>query len=63
MSTYRIFYLRGGLLNDVEEIASNDLVAVTKTAWSNHPDSTAEIWCKDRKIAVVRPCGQHRWRH
>lgn len=60
MSTYRIFYLRGGLLDDTEELVSDDLFAATQTASSRHPDLTAEIWCHDRKVAVILPCREHR---
>jgi len=60
MSTYRIFYLEGGgLLNDTEEVVSNDLVTAAKTASSKHPDMTAEIWSEDRRIAVIRPNPRH----
>ena len=56
MSTYRIFYLRGGgLLDDTEELVSDDLVTAAKAASSKHPQMTAEIWSDDRKVAVVRP--------
>ena len=62
MSTYRIFYLGGGVLDDSEELASNDLVTVAKAACSKHPDLTAEIWLDDRKVAILRPCSHHRHR-
>jgi hypothetical protein len=60
MSTYRIFYLRGGLLEAADEFSSDDVVAAAKTASSTHPELTAEIWRDDRKVAVVRPCTDHR---
>jgi hypothetical protein len=60
MSTYRIFYFRGGLLDDAEEFAAEDIRAPAKRASANHPELTAEIWCEDRKVAVVRPQGHHR---
>jgi hypothetical protein len=60
MSTYRIFYLRGGgLLDDAEEVACDDLVTAAKAASSKHPQLTAEIWSESKKVAVVRPCPPH----
>jgi hypothetical protein len=56
MSTYRIFYLRGGvLLDETEEVTSVDLIAAMQQASSKHPHLTAEVWSDDRKVAVVRP--------
>jgi hypothetical protein len=63
MSTYRILYLGRGVLDDAEELASDDLVAVAKTASSKHPSLTAEIWLDNKKVAVVRPCSHHGPRH
>jgi hypothetical protein len=58
MSTYRIFYLGGGgLLDDTEEVVTQDLVTAARAASSKHPHLTAEIWSEDRKVAVVRPSG------
>ena len=62
MSTYRILYLRGGLLDGTEEVATDDLVAVTRTACATRPHLTAEIWRDGRKVAVVHPCKQHRFK-
>jgi hypothetical protein len=60
MSTYRIFYLReGGVLDDTEEVVSDDLLTAAKTASSKHPQLTAEIWSDDRKVAIIRPCSLH----
>ena len=59
MSTYRILYLRGGLLDGAEELVSDDLVLAAKVASSSRPHSTAEIWCDGRKVAVIRPCSRH----
>ena len=60
MSTYRIFYLAGGgLLNDTEEVVSDDLVTATQTASSKHPHLTAEIWSESRRVAVIRPSSRH----
>ena len=58
MPTYRIFYLRGGLLEAADEVPSDDLITAAKTASSMHPNLLAEIWCENRKVAVVRPCKQ-----
>ena len=45
-----------GLLDDAEEVACDDLVTAASVASSKHPELTAEIWSKDKKLAVVRPC-------
>jgi|tagenome__1003787_1003787.scaffolds.fasta_scaffold16917965_2 hypothetical protein len=64
MSTYRIFYLGGGgLLDDAEEVVSEDLVTAAKAASSKHPHLTAEIWSGDRKVAIVRPSALHPFKH
>ena len=63
MSTYRILYLRAGLLDGAEEVVSDDLVTVTKVASSKRPDMTAEIWLDGRKVVVVGPSGEHRLKH
>ena len=59
MSEFHIFYLRGGLLEATDDVASNDLVEVARVASSRHPDLTAEIWLDGKKAAVVRPCHEH----
>lgn len=59
MSTYRILYLRAGLLDGAEELVSDDLISAAKLPSSSRPHSTAEIWCNGRKVAVVRPCSRH----
>jgi hypothetical protein len=56
MSTYRIFYLRGGILDDADEIACDDLVTAAKKASAKNPELTAEIWSESKKVAVIRPC-------
>ena len=60
MSTYRILYLEGAVLDGADEIASDDIVAVAKTASSKYPNLTAEIWLDNRKVAIVHPCSAHR---
>ena len=59
MSTYRILYLRGGLLDDTEEVVSDDVFSATQAASSTHPDLTAEVWHHDRKVAVILPSRHH----
>lgn len=56
MSIGRILYFRGGILEAADEISSADLVGAAKTASSNYPELTAEIWLQGKKVAVVRPC-------
>ena len=55
MSTCRIFYFRGGVLEDTAELGADDVVQAAKSASSSHPELTAEIWLDGRKAAVVRP--------
>jgi len=57
MTCFQILYFRGPLLEEVQEIAGDDVVAAAQTASSRHPSFTAEIWRANRKIAVVRPWG------
>lgn len=59
----RILYFRGGILEDVEEFAAEDLVEAARTASSHHPQLTAEIWQRGRKAAVIRPCCEQRYHH
>ncbi|HWI87888.1 MAG TPA: hypothetical protein VNS11_01400 [Sphingomicrobium sp.] len=63
MSTCRILYFRGGILEDAAELASEDLLEAAKSASSRHPDLTAEIWLDGRKVGVVRPSWHYRLRH
>ena len=63
MPTCRIFYFRGGVLEDSTELASDDVVQAAKEASSSHPELTAEIWVGGRKAAIVRPSWHHRLRH
>jgi hypothetical protein len=63
MPTCRIFYFRGGVLEDATELASENVVEAAKRASSSHPDLTAEIWVKGRKAAIVRPSWDHRHKH
>lgn len=61
MSTCRIFYFRaGGILEQAEDLASDDLLEAARRASSKFPELTAEIWLSGRKAAVVRPSLNHR---
>lgn len=60
MMAYRIFYFRGGMLEETQDLSSTDLLAAISLASSSYPHFTAEIWTEGRKIAVVRPCKEHR---
>ena len=60
---YRILYFRGGLLGGADEVAADDLVAVTKAASSTHPYLTAEMSRGGCKVAVVRPCSSHQLKY
>lgn len=51
----RILYFRGGILEETEELAREDIVEAARTASSKHPDLMAEVWHDGRKAAVVRP--------
>ena len=55
-----ILYFRGGILEDREHLASEDLVEAARVASSRHPHLTAEIWWEGKKAAVVRPCWNRR---
>lgn len=61
--SYRILYFRGGILEDVTEAATVDLVEAAKTASAQHPHLTAEIWSEDRKVAICRPSWDHWFKH
>jgi hypothetical protein len=56
----RILYFRGGILEQAEDFASDDLVDAACRASSRHPDLTAEVWWGEQKAAVVRPCWDRR---
>jgi hypothetical protein len=62
MSDCRILYFLGGILEAADELTSADLVSAARTASSKHPHLTAEIWLDGRKVAVVRPCWDQRFR-
>jgi hypothetical protein len=55
----RILYFNGGILEDSDERAPDDLVEAARRASSRYPHLTAEIWREGRKAAVVRPCWGH----
>lgn len=55
----RILYFRGGILEETEEFAREDIVEAARTASSKHPDLMAEVWHDGRKAAVVRPAWDH----
>ena len=61
--SYRILYFRGGILEETAEAATSDLVEAAKIASTHNPDFTAEIWDEDRKVAICRPCWDHRFKH
>ena len=52
----RILYFRGGILEDADELASDDVVQAASVASSKHRDLTAEVWLGGKKAAVVGPC-------
>lgn len=54
-----MLYFRGGILEPTDELSCVDVIAAARTASSNHPHFTAEIWLDGTKVAVVRPT----WRH
>ena len=56
----RILYFRGGILEDADELASDDIVQAASTASSKHRDLTAEVWLRGKKAAVVGPCRDDR---
>lgn len=53
--SFRIFYFRGPVLEDVAEADTDDIVEAAKIASSRHNDLLAEIWCDNRKVAICRP--------
>lgn len=57
--SYRIFYFRGGILEDAHELAAEDLLEATRAASMTHPALTAEIWTDGRKVAIVGPSRAH----
>jgi hypothetical protein len=59
----RILYFRGGILEEIEDFAPEDLFEAARLASSTHPHLTAEIWQDGRKAAVIRPCSRHRTSH
>jgi len=59
----RILYFRGGILEESEDFAPEDLFEAARLASSRHPDPTAEIWQDGRKTAVIRPCSRNRPSH
>ena len=56
----RILYFRGGILEDSENFASEDLLEAASAASSRHPHLTAEVWHAGRKVAVVGPYWERR---
>ena len=61
--SYRILYFRGGILEDVAEAQTSDIVEAAKLASSQHRQLTAEIWADNRKVAICRPSWDHRFKH
>jgi hypothetical protein len=55
MPECRIFYFRGGILEDSSEPLSDGVLEAARTASSTHPHLTAEIWVDGHKAAIVRP--------
>jgi len=62
MSTCRILYFRGSVLEDTTELADEDVVGAARSASSTHPELTAEIWLDGRKVGIVRPSWHYRLR-
>jgi hypothetical protein len=60
--SYRILYFRGAVLEEAAEVVTSDLVEVAKIASAQNPHMTAEIWLRDRKVAICRPCWDHRFK-
>jgi hypothetical protein len=54
MANCRILYFRGRILEATDEVASADLVEAARVASSRHPNLTAEIWRKGKKVAILR---------
>jgi len=55
----RILYFRGGILEETEDFASEDLFEAARVASGKRPHLTAEIWHDGQKAAVIRPCSLH----
>ena len=53
----------GGILEEASELATSDLVEAARLASSKHPHLTAELWQGDKKVAICRPCWDHRFKH
>lgn len=54
----RILYFRGGILEETEDLAPENLLEAARVASATNPHFTAEIWQDGRKAAIIRPCSQ-----
>ena len=60
MPDYRLLYFRGSRLERWESVEAPDHLAAIQEMSGRGSDRTVEIWCGDRKLAVVRPAST-RW--
>ena len=60
MPDYRLLYFRGSRLERWESVEAPDHLAAIQEMSGRGSDRTVEIWCGDRKLAVVRPANT-RW--
>jgi hypothetical protein len=52
---YRFLFFRGSRLERWESIEAEDHLAAIQQMSGRGSDRTVEVWCGDKKLAVVRP--------